>query len=95
MEKKTEIKRIVLQLGKKEISLTVDEAKKLKELLSEMFGKEVIKEIRTEHHYDKYWWNFPPTVSVFRAPEPNPNPYKFFCSAGNIEFKDNTVYCSA
>jgi hypothetical protein len=64
MEEKMEIKEIVLKLGKKEISLSVEEAKKLKELLGELFGKDVIKEVvKEEHHYhDHYrpYWYYQP-----------------------------------
>jgi len=64
MEEKMEIKEIVLKLGKKEVSLTVEEAKKLKELLGELFGKEIVKEIVKEehHHYDHYrpFWYYQP-----------------------------------
>jgi hypothetical protein len=48
------IKEIKLQLGEKEVSLTVEQAKKLKEALDEMFGKEIIKEV---HRRD--WWVYP------------------------------------
>jgi hypothetical protein len=57
MEKKTEITKIVLQLGGKEVSLTVEQCKKLKEVLNEMFGKEIVKEI----YKDNYWnWHYRP-----------------------------------
>ena len=60
MEKndKTEIKKIVLNLQGKEVSLTVEQAKKLKDLLSEMFGRDVVKEV---HYHDSTmrWWQPP------------------------------------
>ena len=61
MSKEMEIKKIVLKLNDKEVSLTIDEAKKLKELLSELFGKDIIKEVvKEEHHYHDhyrpYWY---------------------------------------
>ena len=37
------IKKVELQLGKRTISLTVDEAKQLKEALDELFGQEAIR----------------------------------------------------
>ena len=59
-----EIKKIVLKLNDKEVSLTIEEAKKLKELLGELFGKDIIKEIvKEEHHYhDNYrpYWYYSP-----------------------------------
>lgn len=52
-ETKDEIRidTINITLGKKEINLTLEQAKKLKSLLEDLFGKEVIKEIR----HDWYW----------------------------------------
>ncbi len=44
------IKKIVLQLGGKEVSLTPDEAKKLFEALGEMFEKKVV------HVYEPHRW---------------------------------------
>ena len=38
MNKKAEIKRIILDLGGKEIELSLDQAKRLNKLLQEMFG---------------------------------------------------------
>lgn len=49
------IKKIVLDLGDKEIVLSMEQAKKLKEVLAEIFGKDVIKEV---HHHHDYWWEF-------------------------------------
>ena len=43
---KTEIKKIVLEVEGEEIVLTVEGAKKLKALLNEIFGKDIIKEIK-------------------------------------------------
>jgi len=40
MSDKAEIKKVVLQLDDKEIELSVEQAKKLKSLLNELFGKE-------------------------------------------------------
>ncbi len=49
------IKKVVLNLGGKEISLTIEQAKKLKGSLEELFGKEIIKEVIHDHHYDWHW----------------------------------------
>ena len=55
MENKVEIKELTLQLGKKEVVLTVDEARKLKKALEDIFGRDIIREIKEEHHYhDNY-----------------------------------------
>lgn len=57
-EQSAEIKRIVLNLGGKEVSLTIEQAKKLKEILSEMFGKDVVKEIYHHDHYPHWYWHW-------------------------------------
>lgn len=70
------IKELTIKLGKKEISLTVDEAKKLKKSLEDLFGKEVIKEVVHEHHYDWYY-------RYLSSPSPyvsNP-PYTVWCGS--------------
>ena len=64
-----EVKRIVLKIEDKEISLTPEQAKKLKVVLDELFGREIIKEVIREiheHHdhyntpYNPYWrWEQP------------------------------------
>ena len=57
-EKEVLVKRVVVAIGGREITLTVDEAKKMRAALNELFGKEVIKEVRAEHHhYDRWYWN--------------------------------------
>lgn len=40
MSDKVELKELVLKFGNKEIALTPDEAKQLKEILGELFGEE-------------------------------------------------------
>lgn len=47
----TKVKKIVLQLDKKEITLNLQQAKDLKEVLDEMFGEQVV--IQHGHHW---WW---------------------------------------
>ena len=54
-----EIKKLVINMGEKELSLTMEEAKKLKECLEELFEKKVIVEktiVREEvvKHYPSY-----------------------------------------
>ena len=60
MDKKEicEVKKIVLKIDDKEISLSIEQAKKLKGLLSDMFGKEVVVKEEHHHHYDR--WYFEP-----------------------------------
>lgn len=52
---KAEIKKVVIEVEGKEIVLSFEGAKKLKEILSEMFGREVIKEVRIFENYKPYW----------------------------------------
>lgn len=54
-EKEMAVSEIVLKIGQREIKLSVEEAKKLKSALEGLFGKEVIKEVKHEHHYDWYY----------------------------------------
>lgn len=61
MSKKAEIKKIVLDLGGKEIELSLDQAKKLNTLLGEMFGLPVqsipVSPIIIER--ERPWWIYP------------------------------------
>ena len=52
--KEVSIQKITIKLGAREITLEIEEAKKLKEALAELFGKakEVVRE---EHHYHDRW----------------------------------------
>lgn len=50
-----EIKEVVLKVGDKEINLSLEEAKSLKEVLGDLFGKEV----QREYIYGPYTWRFP------------------------------------
>jgi len=66
MEKKVcEVKKIVLNIDGKEISLTIEQAKKLKDILSELFGKEIIKEVIRENYPTPIWIypNIPSTTN--------------------------------
>ena len=87
-EEKTraEISKIILKINRKEIELTPEEAKKLKDALNELY------EVKEEHHYHSYpvypsrpywYWN---------------EPY-IYCSSGTgakLEYLENsnTVKCS-
>jgi len=63
MEKKAEasvkITELKIKLGQKEITLTTEEAHKLKDALDDLFGKEVIREIVHDHWHD--WWYTKPS----------------------------------
>lgn len=49
------IKKIVLDLGKKQVELTPEQCRKLKAALDEMFGK---KEEKHYHHHHDIWWPY-------------------------------------
>jgi hypothetical protein len=53
MEKEIKVESLKISIGKKEIELNIDDAKKLKKALEDIFGKEVVH----EYHYD--WWYRP------------------------------------
>ena len=78
---KVEIKNIEFKIGKKQLNLTVEEAKKLKAILDELFGKEIIKEIREIHHYDypyRWWWQLGgPSTPPYQPPD---QPPIFYCN---------------
>jgi hypothetical protein len=69
-QKEVAIKKVVVQLGKKELILNIEDAKQLREVLNELCG-EVVVEKSVEHHHtiiEKhvqlapspfYYWNYP------------------------------------
>ena len=84
---KVEIKTVNIQVGKKQLSLTVEEAKKLKEVLGELFGKEIVKEVNEIHHYDHYpyrwYWDYQPTTPITSP--------IFYCSNGTAQLENNSL----
>jgi hypothetical protein len=52
------IKKIELDLGKKTVTLTPEQAKKLKEALDELFGEKVVREEHHHHDHHRYWWHW-------------------------------------
>ena len=54
--KDVKIESVNLKIGKKEISLTTEEAKKLLDALQELFKKEVVTIVKEEHHHHGYPW---------------------------------------
>jgi hypothetical protein len=60
MEKDVKLDSINLKIGSKTIELTLEEAKKLKGILEDLFGKEVIKEIFPNiWYYRPYFVDYP------------------------------------
>lgn len=62
-----EIKRVVIQIGDREIELSTADAKALKAALDELFGKETIKEVVRDH----WWWQ--PTYVPYAVPYVGPS----------------------
>jgi hypothetical protein len=83
-EQPVAVKKVVIQLGKKELVLGIEEAKQLQTALNDMFGKVVTEE--HHHHHDKWWpyyWDFyKPYWQTSQG-----NGYKYIPN-------DNTIYCS-
>jgi hypothetical protein len=75
------IKNVVVKIGEREIVLTIEEAKKLKDALEGIFGKEIIKETKIIHERDwyeqPYVWPWPkyPKVTWDQIPEWHDKPY--------------------
>ncbi len=83
MEKNKDVKieKMVLNIEGEKISLTVDQAKRLKALLEELFGKEIIKEVVEKHHYHSDWYYRPLQIySASAVPDNN----KFYCSNNTL-----------
>lgn len=78
------IKKVVVQLGKKELVIDIEDAKQLRDALNTLFGGPAVKEtvIREEHHhYPKpYYWDYS----------------KPYWGGGLWAYtnKDNIVYCA-
>lgn len=90
------VKKIVIKIGDKEITLTPAQAKRLKEILNDMFGKEIVKEvIKEEHHYhyDRFYWG--PTYQPTMPSIPS-YPLVVWCGDTSINYDNNqqSVSCS-
>jgi len=84
---KVKIKSVKIEVGKNKFNLTVEEAKELKNVLEELFGKEIIKEIKDEHHHYHgypYYYFYPP----ISEPQTPISPV-FYCSNSAVEYTGN------
>lgn len=78
MDKQVEVLNLTIKIGGREIKLTQGEAKKLHEVLRDLFN---IREVFYPAH-----WYWPPNVYTITAPgsvEPECPPYVVTCDAGN------------
>lgn len=79
-EKEIKLEKLVLNVDGTKIPLTLDQAKKLKDILSDLFGKEIVKEVIHDHHYHD-WWYRPCITYTGTSDVPQ-------------RLNDNIVYCS-
>lgn len=93
---KVEVKGVVLNIGDKSIILSIEEIKKLKNILDDMFDKKTVVEIHKEHHhhYDHYYRS---PVWYVDASQPPMTPI-FYCNKlETLEFNKDTqlltLYC--
>lgn len=59
MSKQCEITKIVVQIGKKDHTLTIEEAKRLHAALGDLFGNKMV--VKHEHHHHerpRYYWGW-------------------------------------
>ena len=55
-EKEVKIEKMILNIEGEKVSLSMEQAKKLKKILDELFGKEIVKEIEHHHHHNEWWY---------------------------------------
>lgn len=85
MENKTQIKKIILELEGKEISLSVESAKKLKGLLDELFKDRETVYVPIDRYYTRPWyWGDWKVCTTSQQTSINQN---------NVP-PSNTIYCS-
>ena len=80
------IKEVKLQLGEKEVSLTIEEAKKLKEALDELFGKQLI-DVRPYYPY----WYWQPTFTPYWVTWQGTGPYRVTTSGASSASYDSST----
>lgn len=76
------IEKVVLNVGGGKINLSVEQAKKLKGILDELFGKGIITEV-VENHYYRDWYYRPYQVLTI-IPITVPDNNKFYCSNNTL-----------
>ena len=85
MSEKTEIKKIVIELEGKELNLTVESAKKLKELLNELFKDRDTVYIPVDRYIPRPWyWD---RWTIYGSSQ-------YTSLTGQHQSTGNTIYCS-
>lgn len=79
--KRVAVEKVVVAIGRREIILTTDEAKQLKDALNELFGKAITAEEHHHHHHYPWYYSYPKV--------------EWSTANGNgIKWQDNQIYCS-
>ena len=81
MSKKVKISKVEIEMGSETVKLTIDEAKRLKAALEELFG-ETVKVERHDHYHDRYpyiWYQRPGPMEV----SPGFDKYRITCATNN------------
>jgi len=93
--KEIAITKLVIQMGEREVPLTVEESRKLYAVLKEIFEeKEVVKEV---HHHDRWHWywgpSYCPTGTITTTGSPMPKPPTIWCnsSGDSLQMLSNTT----
>jgi hypothetical protein len=85
VQKEVAVKKVVVQLGKKELILDINDAKELQKVLNELFGQVIVekKVVEEHHHYDHkpFYWNYP-YISYGST------------TSGQFKYDNNVVYCA-
>jgi hypothetical protein len=79
-EKKIGVSKIVIQMGDKEATLTVEQAKELRDALNELLGERVVERVIEKQSYYPYY----------------PQPYVYVPSVlyGNVSMPTYEITCS-
>lgn len=83
-DKEIKIEKMVLNLEGEKISLTLEQARKLRDVLDELFKKEIVKEVIHEHHHD--WW-YRPCIqpAIYNIDQPAITSPQIYCSSNTLE----------
>ena len=81
MEKEIEVSSIKITMGKKEVDLTIEEAKKIKKALEEIFSEKVVEKTEHHHHHD-YYRQYYPIWSTNYAQKQTFDFGQVYCSTG-------------
>jgi len=79
MSNKVEVKKIVLQIGKKEIPLSLDEAKELKNILADIFEKPDVYIPYPTYPYPVYPYRY----HYWTCDDTIPTRYTITCNSAN------------